>query len=369
MAMRRLAFDPWLLVPGLVLSAFGIGIQAFLRGGLQGPALLQLTFFGVGLTVFLLLSWARLIQIKTFTLPFYLTSLLLLGATLVVGTGFGVRRWIEFGPVRVQASEIAKPILAAFLAALGEDYEARRHPLVLALLLGFVSLIPFALVFKEPDLGTAFVYMAIWAGAVYAIRRVRLRHLAAGAVILGVLAVPAWDHLKPYQRERIITFLEPQADPLGRGYQPLQSQMAIGSGGLAGKGFTEESRRILAYLPGRQTDFVFAVVGRTTGLIGSVLTTLLFLALLFRLFQYAQVTDDVFVRFCAMGQAAYIGFQALINIGVALGLAPVTGIPLPFISQGGSGMVAAWTALGCMNACFPAFLFSAHQRAKEARIV
>jgi rod shape determining protein RodA len=201
------------------------------------------------------------------------------------------------------------------------------------------------LVFLQPDLGTALSFLAILLGMLWAagVPRGQL----AGLVAAGLVASPlAWPLLKPYQRTRLLAFLDPGADPLGAGYNLIQSKIAIGSGGVWGKGLFAGTQNTLQFLPMQHTDFVFAVIGEELGFVGAVGVLLLFCLWLWRVLQVASSARDSFGSYLCVGVACMVAFHVLVNVGMTVGLAPATGIPLPFVSYGGTALVAQLAGVG-----------------------
>ncbi|MEW6724840.1 MAG: stage V sporulation protein E [Bacillota bacterium] len=286
-------------------------------------------------------------RLRPLVRPLFLITVLLLVVVLIPGIGKeinGARRWLEVGPLTMQPSELAKLsvilLLADQLARLGDQVKSFiRGLLPLLVLLGLI----FALILMEPDLGTAialagtFVLMLYVAGA-------RLGHLFG----LGLLSVPllvwaVWT--EDYRRQRILAFLDPWADKQDTGYHIIQSLYALGSGGLFGLGLGW-SRQKLFYLPEQHTDFIFAIIGEELGFIGAVSILLLFFLFMWRGYRVALSAPDLFSSLLAMGVTTLIGLQAVINIGVVTGSMPITGIPLPFVSFGGSNLVIVLAGVG-----------------------
>lgn len=274
--------------------------------------------------------------------------LLLLIITLVLGKVVGgSQRWIELGGVRLQPSEFAKLALVFSMA----DATARiKHGIgwIWASLAGIFIVIPLVgLVLIQPDLGTALVFFAIWFGMLF-IGGINYKILL-GYLAMGIIAIPlALPFLKEYQRERLTAFLNPEADPLGAGYQIIQSKIAIGHGGLFGQGLFRGSQNTLGFIPGEHTDFIFAIAAEETGFVGAGLILLgLFLLILAGL-AISEVTDDFLAKLVAGGLLGMIAFQVIVNVGITLGLLPVTGIPLPFISYGGSAFLTNCVAVGVL---------------------
>jgi rod shape determining protein RodA len=288
--------------------------------------------------------------LRTFAWPIYVLNLALLVVTLAIGTGpSGSARWITIGEITIQASEISKVLTIAVLA----NFLANRRDRIgsARTILGACILVApaFALVLLEPDLGTSLVFLAILAGMLF-MSGASLRWLFALA-LAGAAAIPlAWTYvLEDYQKQRLTAFLDPEADPLGAGYQLVQAQIAVGAGGATGRGLTNGLQNQLDFLPVQTTDFVFAVLAEELGFIGGILLFVLFVALLWRLFVAAWRSRDPFGSFFAAGLASAVFFQFVVNIGMVIGLMPITGIPLPFVTHGGASLISLSIALGIVQ--------------------
>ncbi|HKK72253.1 MAG TPA: rod shape-determining protein RodA [Candidatus Krumholzibacteria bacterium] len=358
----------------------------------------QVTWAVVGAIVALLCLLIPYRHFDTLAYVAYGVALVLLVAVLVVGMeSGGGRRWLSLGGMSFQPSEIAK---VALILALGRFLAGRRDRSAKVLVGGAVAFVLplFLLVVREPDLGTALVYPALavpmlfWAGVparlllalispvlsavimftgqhtlddvwpwvLYVIALMGLLYFARlyivqnlllmGSNLVTGLAIPlVWEKLHPYQQARILAFFSPSdADRLGYGYQTFQSKVAIGSGGLAGKGYLEGSQKGLAFLPERHTDFIFSVIGEELGLLGALVVLALFLLLVVRALRVAEISKRSFGGMIAVGVASYFCFQALVNIAITVGLLPVTGLPLPLLSKGGSSMLASCIMLGLL---------------------
>jgi rod shape determining protein RodA len=259
----------------------------------------------------------------------------------------GARRWIHVGPLTVQPSELFKLIFIITLAwALTS---ARGERLGRAALVGtFVLLgVPFFLVVKQPDLGTALVLVPVLGATLVGLG---LRMKVLGGLALGSVALMplAWFVLKPYQRDRLLVYLDPFRDPLGTAYNVIQAKIAIGSGQLLGKGIGGATQSRLAFLPERHTDFIFAVFAEMWGFLGCLVLIVAYALLVLRGFEIAAGTRDTRGRILALGVTSVFAVQILINIGMVTGLLPIVGIPLPLMSYGGSSMVVSLTALGLL---------------------
>jgi rod shape determining protein RodA len=283
-------------------------------------------------------SWAYL--------PYGL-SLGLLALVPVLGSaGGGARRWIALGFFSLQPSELAKVTL---LLVLARDFHRYTPPQGYGLrelvYPAILVAIPAGLILAEPNLGTAIVLGLLFLSLVFA-AGVRLRSFALAGLAGGGVLPLLWHHMKPYQKQRVLSFLNPGSDPLGAGYHMIQSKITVGSGMLWGKGFLQGTQNRLDFLPEKHTDFVFAVVAEEWGFIGTVVLLALYCALLMRLLVIAGKARDRFGALVAVGVAGMVFWQMLINIGMNLGMLPVVGVPLPLLSYGGSSLLTMMIALG-----------------------
>jgi len=352
----------------------------------------QARWFVLGLVAFTVVSRVSLRWLEWVAVPAYVIALVLLAATLVVGTGAGTaagtKSWIVLGPLRFQPAEPAKLatilVLGRYLALRGEAPNSLRDLLVP----GALVAAPLGLVVLQPDLGTAQAFMGIlfatlfWAGtplplllllasplpalilafnntvwgvyillvilALY-VWRYRLYFYESVAVVLanfaaGTIARPLWDSLATYQQNRLLVFLDPQVDPRGAGYHLIQSMVAVGSGGLGGKGFLEGTQKRFDFLPEQHTDFIFSVVGEELGFIGVAGALLAFAYVLARLVRLAEDASDPFAGLVLLGIFGAWMVHIFVNIGMTVGLVPVMGIPIPFGSYGGNFLLMSWVA-------------------------
>ena len=282
----------------------------------------------------------------------YAGALLLLMLVLVQGTVVNASKsWIVIGGFQFQPSELAKPALIVMLAML--FHERREEALGLRALLEAlgIAFIPMALIMLQPDFGTFMVFVAIVFG-VLLLARVKVRYMVALAVIgvLAILAALQLDIMQDYQVARLTSFLNPEAaDPLGARYNVDQAQIAIGSGQLLGQGLFEGSQTALAYVPENQTDFIFTVVGEELGFVGSAFMLAAYALLLWRAIRIAAMSRDMFGTLLAAGVISVFGFQVFINIGMAVGIMPVTGLPLPFVSYGGTSLIGSFLMVGLLQ--------------------
>jgi rod shape determining protein RodA len=347
-------FDWLLLAPAALLVIIGLIViysTSFKATGLAVPtdAVHQLIFAVIG--VIGLISIARLDYRGwgKVTTILYILMIISLIAVLVLGkSALGATRWINLGFFQFQPSEFAKLVMIVVLSKYFSDhYDQMDNPRHLLMSLVYVA-IPGILVLAQPDLGTALVFGAIWF-ALAIISRVRWQYFGI-LLAVGLVAVPLIvPHLKPYQRARLEVFLNPTADPLHTGYNVVQSTIAVGSGQVFGRGLAAGSQSQLNFLPSQHTDFIFAVLGEKMGFIGGMLVIILFMALLLRALLIAHRSQDRFGTFLAAGVVTMLTFHVFINIGMNTGLLPVTGIPLPFISYGGTSLLVSMLAIGLLE--------------------
>jgi rod shape determining protein RodA len=282
--------------------------------------------------------------------PLYITSVVLLIAVLAIGKrAFGSTRWIVLpAGIHLQVSEFAKIaiilLVARFLTELKTDVLELRDLLKLA----GVILLPMALIAKEPDLGTALTYLPILAVGVFLAGLPWRYWMAIGAIALIVIPV-GFTSLQAYQKARIVSFLDPERDPQGTGYQLIQSKIAVGAGGTWGKGVTKGSQTQLRFLPVPHTDFIFSAFAEEHGFIGVTLVLVLYFVLLMQIVQNAQTAPDRAGMYICMGVGALLLFHILVNVGMVVGRMPVTGIPLPLMSYGGSSVWSTFLMLGLVN--------------------
>ncbi len=308
-------------------------------------ALQQFIFTAVGLMIFFLISKFELHPIKNLIKPLYILILIMLVATLILGIETrGSLRWIPLGIFNIQPSEFAKPILILFLAKFWSENSPTWVNIFKSL---FLSLPAILLIFKQPDLGSSLTLLAIWIGMLFA-ARISVKKL----IILGFIALmiipTSWLFLHGYQKERILSFLSPEVDPLGKGYNLIQSRVAVGSGQLFGRGLGRGTQSRLQFLPEFRTDFIFASIAEELGFVGSLLILSLYLFLLIYCLWVAQRVSNLFSLLVILGVVSMFLFQVFVNIGMNIGLLPITGITLPLISYGGSSAVATLLSLGLL---------------------
>jgi len=397
---RPIVSDVRLLFAAGLLSLFGVAM-VYSAGQTDTPTAVatvyksQIVWLLIGMGFAYAVGHSSVRFIEWISTPLYLLSIFLLGLTLVIGKGAGTaastKSWLAIGSHRIgQPSEIAKVTVVLMLAkVLAGRRESARSLLDLwkpALVVG----IPWLIIMLQPDLGTGIVFIGIffamlyWSGVAWPLLILIASpaislilsfsvglwgawffillalvlwyrpYLIEGIVLMvlnvatGVVAPMMWEKLAPYQQNRLKVFIDPSADPRASGYHVIQSKVAIGSGGFFGKGFTMGTQKRLAFLPEQHTDFIFSVVGEELGFIGVTIALALFLWLFLRITQIAERANDSYSSLVAFGLMSGWFVHVLVNVGMTLNLMPITGIPLPFFSYGGSFMLASWLAVGIL---------------------
>ncbi len=342
-------FDWPLLASALLLSVLSLAeiYSATMAQPSENFFLRQLAWVTVGV-VFLFVVAAMDYHLISEHIPWiYVLALGALLYTLASGHRVsGSKSWVALGRIQFQPSELIKTVVVVALARYLSELRASRYMTFKQIAKACViSLVPMGLVALQPDLGTALTYLPAIALGLF-IRGIR--PVALISLLLGfVLVLPVtWLVLKPYQKERIMTFLDPERDPLGKGYQVAQSKIAIGSGGLVGKGLFRGSQNQLGFLPTRHTDFIFSVVGEELGFVGVIASLGLLTFIIFRSIYNARTARDNLGVFIAIGVVGTLFFHLIVNVGMVIGFMPTTGIPLPFLSYGGSSVLNAFIALG-----------------------
>jgi len=402
--------DRWIFLSWFLLCLISLAVLWSVTEPIHGPYhqldpvvakgffFRQVFWMMISFGALLLASRVPLRHLDNVAVPLFLISVLLLVFILLVGPRIGgARRWLVIGPIHLQPSELAKVTFILVTAnILGRSVEEGRG-LMAALGSFLVMTVPMVLVLREPDLGTSLVFLAVWVGMVFWYGFPATLLLGAGSavlsavimfysesvaqqawpwglyilLILGVLyfirlsiiskvvllainvgfgiGIPFfWEKLKGYQQERIMTFFDPSRDAFGSGYQAIQSKVAIGSGGLFGTHYLNGTQKGLAFLPERHTDFIFSVMGEELGFLGAVALLGLFLVIILRGMDYGAAARRPFNRFVAIGVVTYFTFHVVVNVAITTGLLPVTGLPLPLISYGGSNLVVSSLLLGLL---------------------
>jgi rod shape determining protein RodA len=279
----------------------------------------------------------------------YGLSVLTLIATFAVGTKvFGSRRWIGYGSFKLQISEFVKLVIVLLVARFLTEIKTEQLELPDLLKLGGLVALPMLLVISQPDLGTALTYLPILAVGVF-LAGLRWQYAVALVLIVAIVLPVSYLFLKDYQKARLVSFLNPSSDPKGTGYQVIQSQIAVGSGALWGRGVTRGSQTQNGFLPVPHTDFIFSAFGEEHGFVGVVVVLGLYFLLLMQIVQNAQLAPDRAGMYVCMGVAALLLFHVLVNVGMVVGRMPVTGIPLPLMSYGGSNILSMFLMLGLVN--------------------
>jgi rod shape determining protein RodA len=362
---RRLITHFEVVLPLLALAVSGLGAMTVYSAthtpgaeGLSGLALRQLMWLGGGCVAMLLVLAFDYRTLERSAFVVYLVVLAAVMAVPVIGrVGGGSRRWIPMGPFSVQPSEFMKLALVIVLARHFAGTYERRLGLRAAVVPLLLTAVPGAAILAQPDLGTVAV-LGIVSITMLIVGGIRLRWLAALASPVAAAAPLLWHHLKAYQQRRILTFLNPEMDPLGAGYHVIQSKIAVGSGMLWGKGFLNGTQNRLNFLPEQHTDFIFSVFAEEWGFVGAMVLVGLYLALVLRGLVIATHARDRFGVLLAVGATSVVFWQAVINIGMTTGLLPVVGIPLPFFSYGGSSLVCLLLGIGLtMNVSMRRYYF------------
>ena len=344
---RNLHIDPTLFV-GLILLA-GLGLFILYSASNQNIPMLEKQSWRLLLSFGLMLVFAQIPpqRYQQWAPWIFLSVVLLLALVLLIGkVDQGARRWLILGPVRFQPSEMMKLALPMMLAWFLAE-KPLPPKLSLLMLCGLLLVIPTLLTAKQPDLGTA-IMIAASGIAVLLMAGISWR-LIATLLILLILSTPIlWHFMHHYQQARVLTFLNPERDPLGSGYHIIQSKIAIGSGGIFGKGWMNGTQSHLSFLPAHATDFIFAVSGEELGLIGSVLILMVFLGIFARSLYISTQAQNTFSRLLAGSISLTFILSAFVNIGMVIGILPVVGVPLPLISYGGSSMLITMIGFGMM---------------------
>ncbi len=361
---RLIQYFDWVLL-GLTIMFGFVGIvilYSAVTAGAPGPqkilCIKQLVWYFIGLVVMVVSFLFNYKILERWAYAIYVICIILLIMVLFFGSYVGgARRWLILGPVSIQPSEIVKIAVIIILARHYSEH-ANIGGLTLRELIKplIFTLIPFVLIVNQPDLGTAILIILI-AGSMTVFVKIEKRSYIYIAAFCFI-SVPLISFLlKEYQKQRILTFLNPDRDPLGAGYHIIQSKIAVGSGMISGKGFLQGTQNILAFLPEQHTDFIFSVLAEEWGFIGSLAALLFFLMLVVRGLSIAYNCRDTFGAILASGITILIFWQIFINIGMVMGLMPVVGVPLPFISYGGSSIITVMICIGIlMNISMRRFL-------------
>lgn len=345
--LRRLHIDAPLMTGLLALCGFGLVV--LYSAGDREWIVIERQVIRLGLAFALMLAIAQIHsrQLKRWSLALYGFGVLMLIAVLIFGDiGKGAQRWLDFGVVRFQPSELLKlavPMTVAWV--LSRQRLPPRWPSLL--LAAILTMIPVGLIAKQPDLGTSLLVVSAGITVLF-IAGLSWRMITGLAAIAGAVAPVVWMNMHGYQRARVLTFMNPEADPLGTGYHIIQSQIAIGSGGLSGKGWLHGTQSHLEFLPERHTDFIFAVIGEEFGFTGIVALMVIYLFIIGRGLMIAARAQDNYERLLAGGLTLVFFIYLFVNTGMVTGLLPVVGVPLPLISYGGTSMVTLMAGFGML---------------------
>lgn len=349
-------FDMWLLLSTLALVSLGLAlIYSATWGGEPGlpkddTVYRQTAYLLLGLSLMTAVIFVDYRLLSSIAWPLYIFCLALLGATMVSGfVSYGAQRWLDLRFFPLQPSELAKIALIVMLARYLARHEERMGRLRYVLGSMVILAFPAGLVLMQPHLGTTIVLGVIWFGMVLA-AGLRLLHILLFALSAVAASPLVWTVMPSYMQERVSLFLSPgEADPLNELYNIRQALISIGSGGLWGRGYMSGTQSQLHFLRVRHTDFVFSVLAEELGFIGACLLLLLLMVLVWRALRVATLSRDPFGRYMAVGVVSYLLFQALVNIGMNVRLLPVVGIPLPFVSYGGSSLITGLVCIGILQ--------------------
>jgi rod shape determining protein RodA len=391
-------FDWIVLICAGILAVIGLSIvysvshtadsSGFVKGSYFAR---QLLWLGLGSIVLLVTVLIPFRVFESLAPVVYGLCLLLLAVVLILPARGETQRWLMIGPMAIQPSEFTKVAVILVWARVLSSHRANPNSPRTLLPVLFSFLVPFVMVLKQPDLGTAMVFVGIllpvlywrgfrglhilfllspivssvlviygedvtrnaWPFGIFIVTILIVAYLRRGFLLesIGVFLPALWNHLKPYQQRRVTNFLAPDSDRLGAGWQVLQSKIAIGSGGFSGKGYLEGSQKALDYLPAKHTDFIFSVLGEELGFVGAMAILFVFGVLIVRALIAAQKMKSEFAATLCVGIASYFAFQLFVSIGMTTGIAPVAGIPLPFISYGGSSMLVSCFLTGLLLNC------------------
>ncbi len=345
--LRRLHLDGPLLAALGAVVAFGLFVLYSATGENLPMWTNQLERLALAIVLLVLLAQVPPAWLKRVSPALYIVGVLLLLAVMVHGdVGKGAQRWLAIGPLRFQPSELMKlgvPMMCAWYL--------NERPLPPTLrdlaVLGFIIAVPALIIAKQPDLGTALLIGSSGLLVVF-LAGMSITLIAVGVALLGAAVPVAWHFMHDYQRQRVLMFLDPSQDPLGAGYHSIQSQIAIGSGGMFGKGWMNGSQAQLEFLPERSTDFIFAVIGEELGLLGQLFLIALYLTVIGRALYMASEAQDTYARLVCGSFGLTFFVYVFVNTGMVAGILPVVGVPLPLVSYGGTAMVTLMASFGVL---------------------
>ncbi len=347
-------FDLFLIAPVLLLVIFGVLALYSLDGGVVGlgsKSFRQMGWLGLSVAAFFVFSIIDYNQLRKNAGFIFGGALLLLGIVLIIGqTANGTTGWIQFGAFGFQPVELVKIILIIVLARF---FAASKNISTPWLIAGsfILAAIPFGLVMLQPDLGSGMLFLAVWFGLLV-VRGISWRWIAVIFFATAILAIAGWTQLKPYQQDRILTFVNPDRVSSAASYQSAQSMVAVGSGQLLGRGLGFGSQSQLRFLPEASTDFVFAAIAEEFGFVGISIFFAAFVFLCYRLYVTAATSRDDFAYLVACGMLLLVCAEVFINSAMNVGLFPITGIPLPLVSYGGSSLLSTFIGLGIVQSIF-----------------
>ena len=340
----------WILVAAL-MAIMALGTLNLVSASMVAKSpfyLKQLTWYILGMILMLAVYFTDYRTIAHYTNFAYWGCVLLLVMVLFIGrSAGGSTRWLNLGFFNLQPSEFAKIIMVLVFAKYFQQVERPVYGFKELLKPAFFTAIPCLLILKQPDLGTAIMIVMVLATMVL-VAKIRWTTLVTSIVAMATALPLVWKYLKPYQKRRILTFLNPEHDPYGSGYHIIQSKVAIGSGGLWGKGFAHGTQAHLSFLPEVHTDFAFSLWGEEWGFVGAVLLVFLYGVVVYRGLKIAFGSSERLGTFLAFGMTAMFFLQAVVNMNMVLGLLPVVGVPLPLFSYGGSSVIVTLTGMGML---------------------
>lgn len=344
-----------MMLTTLALAAYGVAMIYSATLGTEGNTgvdsrvFRQLTFIALGIVLLVLLATTDYHILSNVAWAAYGSCVALLAIVLVIGRVMhGAQRWIPLGFFDLQPSEPAKLALAIVLAKYLTSHRDQIRSVKVVAVSGALAVVPMALTLAQPDLGTSMVFLAIWLGIVLV---AGLRWLHAAIIALAALAAAplAWLTMHEYMRKRLLVFVDPTQDELGAGYNVIQALISVGSGGFLGRGFTTGTQSQLRFLRVQYADFIFSVLAEELGFLGAVVLLALLATLLLRGLRAASASWDSFGRLVCVGVVSALSFQVFVNVGMNIGLLPVTGVPLPLISYGGSSTMTVLAGIGVLQ--------------------
>lgn len=346
------------LIPMFLLVCYGI-IFIYSAGQQVGGGMLdawkkQLIWTVIGLGFWIILTYSQYKILGLLSPLFYIISIVLLVLVLIVGVKiYGAKRWLNIGPMSIQPAEFAKIATLLLIARIASLPSFNINNLYHLAGVIFLAILPFVLILKQPDLGSALVFIVILAAVVFA-ARISLKKIIIIFLSVLIIVPVSYPFLKDYQKERILVFLNVNRDPLNQGWTSRQTLLAVGSGGFAGKGLLHGTQNALGFLPQNvsNSDLIFSVIAEESGFVGSIFLILLYILLIYSMLRTAFFARDKFGYFLAIGMAALFFEHSFVNIGMNVRLIPITGLPLPLVSYGGSFMITSLVCLGILQAIY-----------------